>query len=104
MRRGKGGQPLCNHLPERIRGVEVDLVFLIVEEMEFGEMVIGVGADADLLFVLPAPVPLTAAEAQKTALCKIGVHDGVHGETEVFMLMIEQVAKVLFDLILQYQR
>src|SRR5882762_141880 len=59
------GRPTCGRpcFP-----LQLDLVLLLVEEMVFGEMVIGVGADANLLFVFPAPVPLTAADPQKPAL------------------------------------
>src|SRR5579859_4700084 len=84
--------------------LQLDLVFLLVEEMKFGEMVIRIGADPHLLLVLPAPVPLAAADTQKTTLGKIGMHDGMHGKDQVLVLVIEQVTKVLLDLILQDQR
>ena len=58
--------------------LELDLVFLFVEEMKFCEMVIRISANANFLFVFPAPMPSAASYAQETSLGEVGMHDGVH--------------------------
>ena len=72
--------------------LQLNLVFLFVEEMKLGEVIIGIGADPDLLLVLPPPVPLFGTDAEEAPLGEIGVHNGMHYQDQVLMLVIEQVA------------
>lgn len=55
-------------------------------------MVVGIGVDMDLLLVFPAPFPAAGPNAKETSFGEVGMHDGVHGEGEVLMLMIDQIA------------
>ena len=53
-------------------------VFLLIEEMKFGEVIIRIGAYSDLLLVFPSPVPSSGAETEESSLGEISVHDRMH--------------------------
>lgn len=69
--------------------------------MEFCEVVVGVGADLDGLFVFPAPFPFARADAEDAAFGEVGVHDRMDCEDEIFVLVINEVAEVFFDLVFE---
>ncbi len=68
--------------------------------MEFREVVIVVGVDADLLLEFPAP---PAADGDQT-LGEVCVQDGMDHYLESFMLLHGQVAEVFLDFVFQDQR
>src|ERR1700761_558420 len=78
---------------------EFNLIILLVEEVELRQMIIGVCPDLDLLLVLPAPFPSFGADPEEAPLGEIGVHNGMYGEGQVFMLVVDEIAEVLFDLV-----
>jgi len=63
------------------------LVLVFVKKMKFREVVIGIGPDTDLLFVFPSPFPFPGIE--KIALCKIGIHNRMDGQSEILVLVVD---------------
>lgn len=68
--------------------------------MEFRQVVIGIRLKFDILFEIAFPFP---EFAEDPALGKVGVHDGVHRQGKIAVLMGNKVGEVLFDFIFQNQ-
>lgn len=78
-------------LPGPIR-LQLYLVFLFIKKMKLRKVIIRIRSDVNFLFVFPSPVPLPRPDAKELPLGQVGMHNGVYGECEVFMLMIDQIA------------
>ena len=64
-------------------------------------MVIIIFLDLDGLFVFSAPFPFFGEEPAPFG--EVGIHDGVNGEDQILMLMIQQITEVFFDFVFQNQ-
>jgi hypothetical protein len=81
--------------------LQLDLVVVFVEEVEFGKMVVRILPDLNLLAILPAPFPLFRFE--HGTFCKVGVHNRMYNQGKIFMLVGDEVTEVLFNFIFQQQ-
>jgi hypothetical protein len=69
--------------------LQLNLILLLIKEVKLREMVVRIFPDPDLLFVLPPPFPLSGTDPEKSSFCEIGMHDRMHGQDEILMLMIK---------------
>jgi len=67
-----------------------NLFFVFIEEPEFGEMIICIGEDIDLLIVFFSP--LSYLLIPHKPLGEVGIHDRVYHQCKMRVLMRNQVA------------
>ena len=80
----------------------LDFFLLFIEEMKFCHVIIVIGLDLNRLFIFPAPFrPFTE---EKASFGQVGMHDGMDRQNQILMLVIQQIAEVFFDFILQDKR
>ena len=49
-------------------------------------------------------MPSPAADAQKSSFGEVGMHNGMNRQDEVFVLVVDKIAEILFDLVFEDQR
>lgn len=78
---------------------EPDLFFVVVKKMELCEVIGRVFPDVEFHIVFPGPF----AALGNNAFGEIGIEYRVNGNSKGFVLLLAQVADVLFYFILQYK-
>ena len=81
--------------------LQLDFILVPIEKMKLREVIISILPDLDLLAVFPSPFPLFRFE--HAAFREIGVHNGMYNQAKVFMLVSNEITKVLFNFIFQQQ-
>ena len=86
-----------NWCPEGV--LELNFFLVFVKKMKFGHVIIIVGMYPYGLLIFSSPIPFFAE--QPASFGQVCMHDRVHCEDQILMLVIEQITKIFLNFILQ---